>query len=146
MWNMNHKKNAAYCCSRDSGAFGVGYDSAACGKYRRILTKHIILLYSIVSVCEITRCNMNFVIEKGRVKKLRKRVIKKITLKIAGLMLLLAFAVLLSGAHSKTVRAAEAEERILDGVFMGEVDLSGMTADEARTSVAEYVEGLKQKM
>ena len=88
---------------------------------------------------------MNFVIEKGRVKKLRKRVIKKITLKIAGLMFLLAFAVLLSGAHSKTVRAAEAEERILDGVFMGEVDLSGMTADEARTSVSEYVEGLKQK-
>lgn len=49
---MEHEpqKNAAYCCSRDSGAFGVGYDSAACGKYRRILKKHIILLYSIVSV------------------------------------------------------------------------------------------------
>lgn len=71
-------------------------------------------------------------------KKIRKRAVL--------LLSVLALAAILSGiANSEKVLAASDEETILDGVYMGEISLAGMTADEARTSVSEFVEGLKQR-
>ena len=44
-----------------------------------------------------------------------------------------------------SVLAASDKDVILDGIFMGGIELSGMTADEARASVSAFVEDLKQK-
>lgn len=41
--------------------------------------------------------------------------------------------------------AAEPGNVILEGVYMGGINLSGMTADEAKAAVNEYVNALKQK-
>jgi vancomycin resistance protein YoaR len=41
--------------------------------------------------------------------------------------------------------AASDNGTILDGVYMGTIDLSGMTADEAKEKVSEFVESLKAK-
>lgn len=39
---------------------------------------------------------------------------------------------------------AKEEDTIKTGIFAGEIDLSGMTADEAAAAVEDYVEGLKE--
>lgn len=60
--------------------------------------------------------------------------------------LLFVLAVILIGVFSPdTVHAASGGETILDGIYMGSIDLSGMTAEEARASVSEFVEELKLK-
>ena len=41
--------------------------------------------------------------------------------------------------------AAESDNVILEGVYMGDINLSGMTADEAKAAVNEFVNTLKQK-
>lgn len=41
--------------------------------------------------------------------------------------------------------AAESDDVILEGVYMGDINLSGMTADEAKAAVSEFVNTLKQK-
>ena len=41
--------------------------------------------------------------------------------------------------------AASDDDAILEGVYMGEMSLAGMTAEEAKASVGAFVEELKQK-
>lgn len=71
-------------------------------------------------------------------KKIRER---------AGLILaVFAWVVIFGGTFgSSEVLAASDKDVILDGIFMGGIELSGMTADEARASVSAFVEDLKQK-
>jgi vancomycin resistance protein YoaR len=40
---------------------------------------------------------------------------------------------------------AASKDTIVDGVYMGNIDLSGLTADEAKAKVGEFVEALKTK-
>lgn len=55
-----------------------------------------------------------------------------------------ALVLVLAGGFGKTeVQAREENNTILNGVYIGEVDLSGMTADEAAQAVNQFVEGLK---
>lgn len=61
---------------------------------------------------------------------------------VAAVTLALAFSGM-SGAGR--VFAASDDGRILEGIYMGEIDLSGMTADEARGAVSAFVETLKQR-
>ena len=71
-------------------------------------------------------------------KKLRKSAIL--------LTFALALAVLVPCvAGSQKALAAQNDDVILEGVYMGSISLAGMTADEAKASVNEFVEGLKQK-
>lgn len=71
-------------------------------------------------------------------KKMRKRAIL--------LSVALALAVVLFGVFgADTALAASQDEVISEGVYMGEINLSGMTADEAKAAVNEYVEELKLK-
>lgn len=52
----------------------------------------------------------------------------------------------LSGSFGKaTAQAREENDTILGGIYIGEIDLSGMTADEAYETVEEFVEELKNK-
>lgn len=44
------------------------------------------------------------------------------------------------------VKADTLNNVMLDGIYMGDVDLSGMTADEAKLKVGEYVNSLKQRV
>lgn len=43
------------------------------------------------------------------------------------------------------VQAGEGNDTILSGVYVGDVDLSGMTVDEAAQAVNQFVEGLKSR-
>lgn len=71
-------------------------------------------------------------------KKMRKRAVL--------LTLAFALAAVISGmACSKEALAASDEEVILEGVYMGDISLAGMTADEAKTSVNAFVEEIKLK-
>ena len=69
-------------------------------------------------------------------KKMRKRAVL--------LTLALALAVVFAGvAGSGRALAASEDERILEGVYMGNISLAGMTADEAKAAVSAFVEELK---
>lgn len=54
---------------------------------------------------------------------------------VLGLMCMLLFGI---------TAQAEGEELIKTGIYAGDIDLSGMTADEARAAVEEYVAGLQE--
>ncbi len=56
--------------------------------------------------------------------------------------LMLAFVCSFDAA---AVQAREENDTILSGVYIGDVDLSGMTVDEATQAVSQFVEGLKSK-
>ncbi|MDE7206664.1 MAG: VanW family protein, partial [Lachnospiraceae bacterium] len=57
-----------------------------------------------------------------------------------------ALALVLAGGFGKTgVQAREENDTILSGVYIGEVDLSGMTVDEAAQAVNQFVESLKSR-
>ncbi len=57
-----------------------------------------------------------------------------------------AFVLVLAGSFgAAAVQAREENDTILNGVYIGEVDLSGMTVDEATQAVSQFVEGLKSK-
>lgn len=57
-----------------------------------------------------------------------------------------ALALVLAGGFGGTAtQAREENDTILNGVCIGEVDLSGMTVDEATQAVNQFVEGLKSK-
>lgn len=65
-------------------------------------------------------------------------------------MILLVFILALGfvpagGSGTGTVRAAADGGVILDGVYMGDISLSGMTVDEAKAAVNQFVESLKLK-
>ena len=69
-------------------------------------------------------------------KKMRKRAIL--------LTLTLALAVVFAGVlGSDRALAASDDETILEGVYMGNISLAGMTADEAKAAVSAFVEELK---
>ena len=69
-------------------------------------------------------------------KKLRKRAIL--------LTLALVLTAIFSGvAGSTSALAASDDEVILEGVYMGNISLAGMTADEAKASINAFVEELK---
>lgn len=70
--------------------------------------------------------------------------------KIRGRIGLVVLALLLSAVFAGTLKlgetaAASADDVILEGVYMGEISLAGMTADEAKAAVGAYVEELKSK-
>ena len=71
-------------------------------------------------------------------KTMRKRV---------GLLLMsLALALFAGGVWGGAMAEAKSDDNIiLDGIYMGEIDLSGMTADEAKAAVNAFVEQLKLK-
>lgn len=58
---------------------------------------------------------------------------------------LLAFAAVLVflRTHGNIAQAKEESAAILGGIYIGQIDLSGMTADEAFDKVNQFVEGLK---
>jgi vancomycin resistance protein YoaR len=62
---------------------------------------------------------------------------KKIGIIFAALVFLMVIAPITVKADSK--------ETIADGVYMGNIDLSGLTADEAKAKVGAFVESLKTK-
>lgn len=53
------------------------------------------------------------------------------------------FAVLIIAMNSVPVSAAGSDGRIKEGIYAGELKLSGLTADEARSEIASYVDSLK---
>ena len=64
--------------------------------------------------------------------------------------LLLSFAVAggflgMLAIQQNTVLAAEPEPTILKGVLIGELDLSGKTAEEAKVEVEAFIEGERNK-
>ncbi|MDE6219161.1 MAG: VanW family protein [Lachnospiraceae bacterium] len=70
--------------------------------------------------------------------------------KIRGRIGLVVLTLLLSAVFAGTLKlgetaAASADDVILEGVYMGEISLAGMTADEAKAAVGAYVEELKSK-
>lgn len=58
------------------------------------------------------------------------------------LMLATVIACIFQSGHAV---AASSDDVILEGVYMGEINLAGMTADEARAAVSAFVEELKSK-
>jgi vancomycin resistance protein YoaR len=60
------------------------------------------------------------------------------------LMLLLVCAVMILTVKPMTVRA-DSKDIIVDGVYMGNIDLSGLSVSEAKAKINEYVEALKTK-
>lgn len=50
-----------------------------------------------------------------------------------------------SNGKTQVVLAASDDGVILEGIYMGEIDLSGMTVEEATASVDQYVETIRQK-
>ncbi len=63
------------------------------------------------------------------------------TVIVAVVLLVCACAVSGGRAYAGEAKA----DTILDGVYMGNIDLSGMTADEAKAAVNEFVNALKQR-
>lgn len=53
--------------------------------------------------------------------------------------------VLAGGFGTATVQARGENDTILGGIYIGQIDLSGMTVDEANEAVNQFVEGLKSK-
>lgn len=56
-----------------------------------------------------------------------------------------ALVFVLAGSFCGAAQAREENDAILCGISIGEVDLSGMTVDEAEQAVNQFVEGLKGK-
>lgn len=52
----------------------------------------------------------------------------------------LGVAVLAAGIHSKA--QAKPDDTILEGVYAGEISLSGMTRDQAKAAIQSYVDSL----
>ena len=74
---------------------------------------------------------------------------KKKGLKIAVGMMAILFAASVfqcGGAVSSAASSGISDNIILDGVYMESLDLSGMTADEAKANINKFVESLKQKV
>ena len=66
--------------------------------------------------------------------------------RIGIIALALLLSVICAGAFQPScAMAASDDEAILEGVYMGEMSLAGMTAEEAKASVSAFVEELKQK-
>jgi vancomycin resistance protein YoaR len=62
------------------------------------------------------------------------------------LKFLFAFALLFFAVSSMTVRAAEdSAYTIAEGIYMGNIDLSGLSVSQAKSKVGEFVETLKTK-
>lgn len=59
---------------------------------------------------------------------------------------LFAVALLFAILPMKGVEAKSQDNAILDGIYMGEIDLSGMTAEEAMNAVNSFVNDLKQRV
>ena len=71
---------------------------------------------------------------------------KKIRGRVGLILSVFTLVVILLGTFGPSeVLAASDKDVILDGIYMGGIDLSGMTADEARASVSTFVEDLKQR-
>jgi vancomycin resistance protein YoaR len=60
------------------------------------------------------------------------------------ILLLMAIALMIVSVRPMTAKA-DSNDNIADGVYMGSIDLSGLTAEEAKAKVSEYVETLKTK-
>ena len=75
----------------------------------------------------------------GEMRKIMKRVIGKMSA-----CLLALSAVLL--IWSNTAQAKSQDTTILDGVYVEDIDLSGMTGEEAMQAVNDFVDTLKQKV
>ncbi|MDE7477446.1 MAG: VanW family protein [Lachnospiraceae bacterium] len=71
-------------------------------------------------------------------KKIRKRIV----VVVLSLLLAVVSAVALNPAKAVAVSG---DDVILEGVYMGDINLAGMTADEAKAVVNSFVEELKQK-
>ena len=59
---------------------------------------------------------------------------------------LFAVALLFVILPMRGVEAKSQDNTILDGIYMGEIDLSGMTAEEAMNAVNSFVNDLKQRV
>lgn len=59
-------------------------------------------------------------------------------------ILLVSMALMLSFLYKANVKAA-GEKTIANGVFIGDIDVSGMTASEATNSVNDYIQSLSEK-
>ncbi len=59
--------------------------------------------------------------------------------------LLALLPILAPAGDAKVAQAREENDTILNGIYIGEIELSGMTADEAYETVNEFVEGLKNR-
>jgi len=68
---------------------------------------------------------------------------KKSVIRLA-LALVLSF-ILMGGFGIGEVQAASETDVILDGIYMGDINLSGMTVDEAKAAVNQFVETLRTK-
>ncbi len=71
-------------------------------------------------------------------KKVKRRIV------FAALAFVLS-AVLAGSFRMGNVAAASGDDVILEGIYMGEISLAGMTADEAKATVRAFVDGLKMK-
>lgn len=71
-------------------------------------------------------------------KKVRRRV-------VFAVMAMVLSAVLAVTFKMSDAVAASGDDVILEGVYMGEISLAGMTADEAKAAVRAFVEELKMK-
>lgn len=61
-------------------------------------------------------------------------------------LLAAALLLMLTGSFGQvTVHAREESTTILSGIYIGEIDVSGMTVDEANEAVNQFVENLKSK-
>lgn len=78
-------------------------------------------------------------------KRKKKRVKKGINF-TAIVALLLVVVAIGSGALYVEAKAAGTDDTIMEGIYMGNIDLSGMTADEAKQTVNAFVNELKQKV
>lgn len=67
---------------------------------------------------------------------------KRLGLFILSLALVILTGVVCGGTIAE---AKSDDEVILDGIYMGDIDLSGMTAEQAKAAVNEFVENLKLK-
>lgn len=81
-----------------------------------------------------------------RVQQPEWRFMRKSGRRIGIIALALLLSVICAGAFQPNcAMAASDDEAILEGVYMGEMSLAGMTAEEAKASVSAFVEELKQK-
>jgi vancomycin resistance protein YoaR len=60
------------------------------------------------------------------------------------LILLLSFVIMILAVNPITAKA-DSKDTIVEGVYMGDINLSGLTADEAKAKVGEFVESLMTK-
>ena len=75
------------------------------------------------------------------------RYMRKSGRRIGIIALAILLSVICAGMYQPHCAVAAADdEAILEGVYMGEMSLAGMTAEEAKASVSAFVEELKHKI